>query len=597
MTSSYETVIRAKAILLADLFHQGRFTVPWHQRCYDWKANDVRELLYDIDEAIKEERDCYFLGAIMLVDTGLDKWEINDGQQRMVTMSLMCASLCRRFVRRMKESQREGQALRILFDIGINETCTLNRANNYIPRITPPINDAMRYRQIIRGNSIGTNGALTSAWKEIEKFFDPMNENKLNKYFDFLMQKLEVACLNIPVNIDPNAVYETLNNRGKKLDDFDLIRNYIYSHFNSIEDSERRNSVHDNLERIRIVIPPLQKASEYMRCHLQCRFGFLRKDHFYRDVRAFIRDRLDRIQPSSDEPLSNYIFDLTEQITDRQLLSLFTIIASPNRDSEFIRAFEIASRTTNSTRNLAVFLQELRAYKISQPLVFAILNHYIRESDHRKRKQIAKISHKNLKRLSAFILRTAFVAPKFEPSHFETEFSNYAKKIMIEDKLPDVEFANFLRECDRSEHHVLDDSNFYDSMRDKKMTGSTKIKIFLLGINSELQSNVQLLNQRLCNVEHILPKSSQHWGGWTKFKHSDNADWIHRMGNLTLLGPSDNKPGTGFNGTFTNKRNIFDNSEVALTRELARYSDWGPDTIMERQEKMAKLAVKVWEFD
>ena len=546
MTNSHETVIRAKAILLADLFHQGRFTVPWHQRCYDWKANDVRELLYDIDEAIKEERDCYFLGAIMLVDTGHDKWEINDGQQRMVTMSLMCASLCRRFVRRMKESQREGQALRILFDIGINETSTLNKANNYTPRITPPINDAMRYRQIIRGHSIGTNGALTSAWKEIEKFFDPMNENKLNKYFDFLMQKLEVACLNIPVSIDPNAVYETLNNRGKNIDDFDLIRNYIYSHFNSTEDSERRNSVHDNLERIRIVIPSLQKASEYMRCHLQCRFGFLRKDHFYRDVRGFIRDRLDRIQPSSDEPLSNYMFDLTEQITDRQLLSLFTIIASPNRDSEFIRAFEIASRTTNSTRNLAAFLQELRAYKISQPLVFAILNHYIRESDHRKRKQIAKISHQNLKRLSAFILRTAFVAPKFEPSHFETEFSNYAKKIMNEDKLPDVEFANFLRECDHSEHHVLDDSNFYDSMRDKKMTGSTKIKTFLLGINSELQSNVQLLNQRLCNVEHILPKSSQHWDGWTKFEHSDNADWIHRLGNLTLLGPSDNKPGTGF---------------------------------------------------
>ena len=53
----------------------------------------------------------------------------------------------------------------------------------------------------------------------------------------------------------------------------------------------------------------------------------------------------------------------------------------------------------------------------------------------------------------------------------------------------------------------------------------------------------------------------------------------------------------GFNGTFANKRDIFDNSEVALTRELARYSDWGPDTIMERQERMAKLAVKVWEFD
>ena len=34
----------------------------------------------------------------------------------------------------------------------------------------------------------------------------------------------------------------------------------------------------------------------------------------------------------------------------------------------------------------------------------------------------------------------------------------------------------------------------------------------------------------------------------------DAKDWIHRIGNLTLMGPTDNKPGVKFNGSFSKKR-------------------------------------------
>ena len=121
-------------MLFSDLFHQGRFAVPWHQRYYDWKPSDVQALLHDIEDAIKEERDCYFLGAIMLVEIEHQRWEINDGQQRMVTVSLMCAALCRRFVREAKGSQREGLALRMLFDLDANSAWTMDDAERYTPR-------------------------------------------------------------------------------------------------------------------------------------------------------------------------------------------------------------------------------------------------------------------------------------------------------------------------------------------------------------------------------------------------------------------------------------------------------------------------------
>ena len=58
-------------MLFSDLFCLGRFVVPWHQRQYDWKSENIRALLCDIDDAVKERRDCYFLGAVMLVDCWL----------------------------------------------------------------------------------------------------------------------------------------------------------------------------------------------------------------------------------------------------------------------------------------------------------------------------------------------------------------------------------------------------------------------------------------------------------------------------------------------------------------------------------------------
>ena len=588
-------------MLVSALFHQGRFTVPWHQRYYDWKADDVRAMLQDVDDAVTEERDCYFLGAIMLVELEQNRWQINDGQQRMVTISLICAVLCIRFNREATGSQREGCALRMLFDLDDNSTWTLDNAEHYTPRISPPTNDAMRYNQMIRGNRIGTNGRLTAAWTEIEKFFSNMSSEKSEMYFDFLLNKLEIACLRIPPSIDPNAVYETLNNRGKKLADFDLVRNHLYSYFNVDAESERRRSVHDCLERIAMQISGTTRASEstrtseYMRCRMQCKFGFLRKDKFYRDVRAAIHTQRDK-ERGSRNSRADFAFNLTKEIAAPESLELFRTITAPNPDPEFVRVFEAASGTTNSRRNLAVLLRELRGYKVTQPLVFVMLNWYIRESHGRKKKRIAKIANKNLGRLAAFVLRTAFVAPKFEPSHFETEFSNYARVIAAATDLPDTEFASFLRDCDHSAYGVLDDSRFQDAMTEKTMTGSTKIKQFLVGINNDLQQDAQLLNERLCSVEHILPKSPQHWRGWTGFNSEDAGDWVDRIGNLTLMGPTDNKPGPKYNGTFAKKRESYQGSGVALTRELRQYDDWTPSVIKARQWKMAERAVRVWGF-
>ena len=62
------------------------------------------------------------------------------------------------------------------------------------------------------------------------------------------------------------------------------------------------------------------------------------------------------------------------------------------------------------------------------------------------------------------------------------------------------------------------------------------------------------------------------------------------------MGPADNKPGPKYNGDFAKKCEIYKDSGVALTRKITEFDVWTPAEVQDRQLKMAKLAVRVWEF-
>ena len=490
----------------------------------------------DIEEALQENRPCYFVGAVILVEKENGTWEINDGQQRIITVSLIFAALCQRFALESHDSQREGLALRLLFNLHTTAVYALDQAEHYRPRVNPPLNDRVRYRQMIRGNTLGTNGKLTSAWRTIDDFLGTANEQcRWEQLFDYICERLEVACLTVPREIDPNSVFETINCRGKPLSQLDLIRNFLYSHFNQAHETQRRDTLHENLERISQVFPSTKsskRAEDYVRCRLQCHFGFIPRDSFYRDVRSTIRKRTN--SPKSRTDATDYVFTLAQDITKPEDLELYRRLIVPTASPEFLRQFEGNSRTTASPRNLTVFLRELKGYSVTHTLIFALLSKYVHSIDGRKRRRIARLVNKNISRLASFVLRTAFVAPKFEPSHFERRFSDFAAQLYIATHVPDNEFEEFLRECDRLEHNVLNGTKFLEAMTTAEMRGAQKIKLFLLGLNGLERPDAVLLSDTHSSVEHILPISKQHWSGWTHFAQVNPADWIHRIGNLTL---------------------------------------------------------------
>jgi hypothetical protein len=91
-------------------------------------------------------------------------------------------------------------------------------------------------------------------------------------------------------------------------------------------------------------------------------------------------------------------------------------------------------------------------------------------------------------------------------------------------------------------------------------------------------------------LEHILPsKPGKGWEHLTPEQMKANAN---RLGNLVLLkGTVNSRLG---NAPYSDKQPAFIVSDYSLTSQAGEFDSWGVAEIAERQERLARLAVKTW---
>lgn len=73
-----------------------KLSIPDYQRPYKWTARNAIQLLDDIIEARNNNKEVYRVGTLILhksIDEGLEKYNIVDGQQRIITFSLLLYAL------------------------------------------------------------------------------------------------------------------------------------------------------------------------------------------------------------------------------------------------------------------------------------------------------------------------------------------------------------------------------------------------------------------------------------------------------------------------------------------------------------------------
>lgn len=581
--------IKAETRFLSTVLYAGRFRVPWHQRQYDWTPQEVDDLLHDLKDALDADKTCYFLGSIMLLEpSGDEPQRINDGQQRLITFSLMMSAFCRRFAEHPPvDTAREKMALEVLFERSRNEVSRLADASEYTPRIVAPRNDRSVFNEIIKGSDIGSNGPLMLAWRKVSRFVTSMDRKWMEAFFDFLLNGVEVSVLTVPPDVDANRVFETLNARGKSLSETDLIRNLLYSHFSATDDRERKNNVHNSLQRIGLILKANNNkkiTSHYFRCYLQCCYGFLPERRFYREFSKHAALTI-RADDASDKA-----YELVQGLGRQDNIQLFRAIHSARPSSALGGRLPAIS----GKRDLTVLLEELKSYSVAHPLCYALLHRYICEKDDKRRAGV--MVARSLKNLNSFVMRSVFVTTSFRPSRIAKRLVECAQNVFMATNLESLDIADDLERADHAVG-VLEDATFIQKMTQMRMSNNKKALRYLFSINAHGDKGADALRIGGCSVEHVLPEAPKHWPGWPGFEDVNPAEWIHRAGNLVVLSQNENRGDDQFNASFASKKPALAKSPLLMARTVADgHDEWTPDAIDDRSKLLAETAARIWIF-
>ena len=70
-----------------------RFVIPSFQRAYTWQTENIAQLVTDLQDACHDPDTPYFLGSLILVHDGQTKYQVIDGQQRLISLSIIISVL------------------------------------------------------------------------------------------------------------------------------------------------------------------------------------------------------------------------------------------------------------------------------------------------------------------------------------------------------------------------------------------------------------------------------------------------------------------------------------------------------------------------
>ena len=166
--------------------------IPEYQRPYKWKTKNVDELNKDIKEFCKGSKK-YRLGTVVLLEKSNNKYEIVDGQQRLVTLAMLL----------MSSSEPEGLKDFLCTNTFRHSESQLNIRKNY---------------EHIKGNKMEINENL---FPLIEFVVVIINEKNIDEAFQF---------------------FDSQNSRGKKLEAYDYLKaHHIHEMGDQMKDIDVEN--------------------------------------------------------------------------------------------------------------------------------------------------------------------------------------------------------------------------------------------------------------------------------------------------------------------------------------------------------------------
>jgi uncharacterized protein with ParB-like and HNH nuclease domain len=508
---------------------QKRYQIPRYQRNYSWKRSQYETLWNDLlDERKRPVSRGMFLGTILLnlPETDDHRTEVIDGQQRMITLTILLSSIRDAF-NDLSDFNNASKLQRNYIansDLGDEEEIPVLITG---AKLQPFFSNHIQH--FPRTDDFTLMQAVSEEEKNVErcrKFFDAQIKKQLKEIPDHVQRNAwlvslsktitQVILISIEVEFeeDAYAVFESVNAKGMELTLADLLKNLIFRNLRPNEEGEdtaqrQWDQIIENLDGTGF---PMKK---FIRYYWLSKYDFLTESKLFDAVNQKLK--IEKMQT-----WQQFLDDLVNESARLRRLT--------HPDSEDYSDLD-------SPRRISEALQAISLMGVSQ--VYVLLLAISRNLSLKKKWQ------GDLEFLENFCFRYNVIG-KGQAVRVEKSFSNYAREIegvrkleggarikklnSILDKLRN-EFSQLAKDHVPKELFVEGfnrEIQYSTTPKKKNVLGYVLLKLndHIGGGTGELQ-----VDPRMVNIEHVLPQKPAQWG----LDEKEIEDYVHSIGNLTYL--------------------------------------------------------------
>lgn len=660
---------------LDQLFQNKLFRIPDYQRGYAWQQTQLVDFWEDLLN-LQDNRYHYtgMLSLKVLKRTDIENWgsdlwmldkgfkpcHIVDGQQRITTFIILLNEIiC--FVRSAKNNLGKSDEEIVLGYSTLKEV-----VSKYILQIRPPQNiiktflfgyeadnpssDYLKYKIFNETFSGTVNETYYTKNLKFAKEFFNKNINLLyqsegmgaiNALFLKLTLRLMFNIHEIEDDYDVFVSFETMNNRGKKLTNLELLKNrFIYlttlysdAIIDEYEKTSLRNEINDTWKEVYFQLGrndniPLSD-DEFLRAHWIMYFSYSR--HKGDDYIKFLLNKfsaknifekqiiINKINENFIDRSDNGEDDLSiddDFENESETITIFKL--SPNEIKNYINSLKDMAKywydsffpflSPNLTKEEQEWIDKLNRIGIGhfRPLVAVIIS--LKEENAEK-----KVSaFKAIERFIFICFRMGYYNASFRSSeYYRMTKSLYFREIKLDDFIQDIEditatniefvIPNFIAKIEK---HFKDAEGYYSW---------NSIKYFLYEYEFSLaqKNNIDKISREMftksekdkISIEHIFPQTPTNYYWRNMFRQFDNDEkiWLAgALGNLLPLSQSINS--SLQNDSFDDKkspkeykrRGYKNGSHSEIQVSEAPY--WDSKKIFDRSRTLLQFMENRWQF-
>jgi hypothetical protein len=540
---------------LGSVLKQNQLTVPANQREYAWEVKEVTTLFRDIAREISEGQRSYFCGTIVTIPRPNSILEVVDGQQRLATTAIFLSAI-RDYLQPLEPDLAQS-----INDDFLSIFVRATRAR--VPRLQLNLDDNEYFRARLTGSSPTptkpSHHLLHDAFSEAAKYVKTIvagqdrnqHGNVLNRWVDFIETKSFIILLRVPDASNAYRMFETLNDRGKRVSQSDLVKNYLFGQAGS-----RLTEVQQKWSLMRGALESIEDED--------ITIAFLR--HSLTIVRGFVReaDVYDAVQKQAigEQPVVTF--------ADNLELLAYAFVAMHNPEHERWNKYPPQTRRALAVLNLFNIIP-------MRPLLMAIAE---------------KLPEKQADAAFTFCVSLGvrlMVANSTRTGSVEEGIASTAHKVYNGQITTKEGMAADLKSITPT------DTQFRTVFENATVSNRKLARYYLRALEMTAKGesepwHIPNDDQSIINLEHILPEKTM--GNWPHFLEDEVKIYRNRIGNLALLRASENSDLQS--NDFGSKKKIYSVCPYLLTSQVATEPQWGVAEILARQKTLAELAVKTW---